>query len=123
MAHRDRTTSAPRPRSGGERWQDRLTAQLDATASPLRVPSGSYAAGIVAAAPLWRSVPRLGPWPWPAALLELGPFRGGQPFAPCARCPAGAHPASAWSFVRYGETALCYAHARAAAWLAAPVGG
>ncbi len=44
-------------------------------------------------------------WPWPDTLPSLGPRRV-DAFAPCSRCPA-------WSWVRYGDVALCLADARA----------
>lgn len=44
---------------------------------------------------------------WPAEVSGLGPMRGGQPFARCARCAPDAHPFRSGSFVKYGDVTLC----------------
>jgi hypothetical protein len=47
---------------------------------------------------------------WPGTVPDLG-ARGVCAFSPCAECPPEAHPARSWTFVSYGGSPLCLAHA------------
>jgi len=48
---------------------------------------------------------------WPELLPSLGLLLRGQPFARCRVCGPSVHPAKAGTFLRYGSTPLCLAHA------------
>lgn len=71
--------------------------------------SEKYKAGIAQGAALSRST---GLRAWPPFVTSLGARRSAQPFARCGSCPPKRHLSSAGTWVRYGDTPLCFRCAR-----------
>ncbi len=69
-----------------------------------------YSAGVLHGIALSRRCSLWGRFPWPDAVPSLGPRQLG-PLVACAHCPAGTHPATSHTWVRYGTTPLCRRHA------------